>query len=140
MGTPHGGGRWNSFCIFCPLQVDQMAMGSDFLDWLQANAWEPDGNGGTQWSTFGSDDDTLVAADRAAATANDRDPINVYMGSCHKTWYRTGANIEHTDFLHDTSEAFTAPGYVRHCPSGWMSFNIPWPVRRADFALTFGDQ
>jgi Putative serine esterase (DUF676) len=140
MGTPHGGGKWNSFCFWCPLQVDQMAMGSDFLNWLQDYAWEPDGSGGTQWSTFGSDGDGYVAADRAAATAHDRDPINVYMGSCHKTWYRGGA-IAHTDFLHDTQEAWTADAYAHHCPNdGWHEWLLPWPVRRADYAVTYGDQ
>jgi pimeloyl-ACP methyl ester carboxylesterase len=140
MGTPHGGGRWNSFCFWCPLQVDQMAMGSDFLNWLQDYAWEPDGAGGTQWSTFGSDDDNWVAADRAAGTAHDRDPINVYIGSCHKTWYTTEDNIEHTDFLHDTSAAFTALAWAHHCPGGWNLWYLPWPVKRADLALANGDQ
>jgi hypothetical protein len=57
-----------------------MRAGSDFLVWLENNAWNPPGAGGTDWSTFGSDDDNAVAADRAAATARDRDPVSDYMG------------------------------------------------------------
>jgi triacylglycerol esterase/lipase EstA (alpha/beta hydrolase family) len=139
MGTPHGGFRWP--CLFCPLQGDQMSMGSDFLVWLENNAWEPDGYGGTQWSTFGSDNDGWVAADRAAGTGSDRNPVNQYIGSCHKTWYTPVNDIGHTDFLHDTQGGFTAQAYARHCPSGWVFYSgLPWPVRRADFAVTFGDQ
>jgi hypothetical protein len=118
-----------------------MSPGSDFLVWLENNAWEPDGLGGTQWSTQGSDDDNLVAADRAVGTDQDRDPVNKYFGSCHKTWYTTVNDIEHTDFLHDTQGAFTAQAYARHCPTGWVFYSgLPWPVRRADYAVTFGDQ
>jgi hypothetical protein len=139
LGTPHGGIR--PPCLFCPLQGDQMSPGSDFLVWLENNAWEPDGLGGTQWSTQGSDDDNLVAADRAVGTDQDRDPVNKYFGSCHKTWYTTVNDIEHTDFLHDTQGAFTAQAYARHCPTGWVFYSgLPWPVRRADYAVTFGDQ
>jgi hypothetical protein len=141
MGTPHGGGRWNSFCFWCGLQVDQMAMGSDVLNWLEANAWEPDGYGGTDWSTFGSDDDTLVAADRAVGSDNDRNPIQKYFGSCHKTWYTTENNIEHTDFLHDTQKAYTAIAYAYHnCSGGWNYWYLPWPVRRADLAVFSGGE
>jgi pimeloyl-ACP methyl ester carboxylesterase len=141
LGTPHGGGRWNAFCPSCNTQVEQMTAGSDFLVWLENNAWEPDGEGGTDWSTFGSDDDNWVAADRAAATASDRDPVNVYMGSCHKVWY-TGANdIEHSDFLHDTSDNVSADVYRRNCPDAFVFDSTShWPVRRADLAITFGNR
>ena len=144
MGTPHGGGRWNSFCGIggkCTLQVDQMAMGSDFLNWLEANAWEPDGYGGTDWSTFGSDDDNWVAADRAVGSDQDGNPIQRYFGSCHKTWYTTENDIEHSDFLHDTQEGYSAIAYAYHnCSGGWNHWYLPWPVRRADLALYSGGE
>ena len=144
LGTPHGGGRWNSFCGVggkCTLQVDQMAMGSDFLNWLQTYAWEPDGYGGTDWSTMGSDDDNWVAADRAVGSDSDGDPIQKYFGSCHKTWYTTENDIEHSDFLHDTQEGYSAIAYAFHnCSGGWGYWYLPWPVRRADLALYSGGE
>lgn len=140
LGTPHGGARW--YGLACRYdQCGQMRAGSSFLRWLESDAWEPDGSGGTDWSTMGSDDDSAVAADRAVGTADDRDPSHMYMGSCHKTWYRTDSNIEHSDFLYDTSPAFTAVAWTYHrCSGGWTLYSLPWPVRRADFAVTYGTE
>jgi triacylglycerol esterase/lipase EstA (alpha/beta hydrolase family) len=142
MGTPHGGARFAGLCIInCNTQVQQMKAGSDLLVWLENNAWEPDGTGGTDWSTFGSDDDNQVAADRAVGSDHDRSPIQKYFGSCHKTWYTTESNIEHTDFLHDTQEGFTATAFAFHnCAGGWNLWSLPWPVRRADLALFSGGE
>lgn len=140
LGTPHGGARFASACLInCNTQIQQMKMGSSFLVWLQNYAWNPQGYGGTDWSTMGSDDDNAVAADRAAATDSDRNPIDKYMGSCHKTWY-TGANdIEHSDFLHDVQTTSTADAYVRHCSGGFTFYSgAMWPVRRSDYAVTYG--
>jgi hypothetical protein len=141
MGTPHGGARF--FAIGCPLtQCQQMRAGSDFLVWLETKGWEPDGRAGTDWSTFGATDDNLVAADRAAGTARDRDPVHDYIGSCHKVWYRDSANIEHSDFKTATSRAITADVYRFNCQSGgWVKDDTShWPVRRADLAVTFGNR
>jgi pimeloyl-ACP methyl ester carboxylesterase len=42
LGTPHGGARW--YAIGCPYdQCQQMRAGSDFLVWLERNAWNPQG-------------------------------------------------------------------------------------------------
>jgi hypothetical protein len=140
MGTPHGGARWYAVCTL--VQCGQMRAGSDFLVWLESNAWEPDGRGGTDWSTFGSDDDNWVAADRAAGTARDRDPKHDYIGSCHKVWYLPSNNIEHGEFLHDTSKRISADVYRFNCQSGsWVKdLTSHWPVRRADLAVTFGNR
>jgi triacylglycerol esterase/lipase EstA (alpha/beta hydrolase family) len=140
MGTPHGGARW--FTIFCSFkQCQQMRMGSNFLVWLERkrNGWNPQGRGGTDWSTFGSTDDNIVPADRAAGTARDRSPIHDYIGSCHKVWYRGAANIGHSDFKTRTSKRITAPVYRFNCQGGgWRKDNSShWPVRRADLAITF---
>jgi triacylglycerol esterase/lipase EstA (alpha/beta hydrolase family) len=140
MGSPHGGARFAAWCIGCNTQVQQMEMGSDFLVWMQENAWSPDGYGGTQWTAMGSDDDNQVAADRAAATDSDRDPVNKYMGTCHKAWYEEDSNIEHGDFRNTTSAATTADVRVYECGEGWTYYNGGgiWPVRRADLAVTYG--
>jgi hypothetical protein len=119
-----------------------MRAGSDFLVWLERRGLEPDGRGGTDWSTFGSDDDNLVAADRAAGTARDRHPAHEYIGSCHKVWYRESANIEHSELTHVTSKRITADVYRFNCGTGgWVADNTShWPVRRADLAVTFGNR
>jgi hypothetical protein len=140
MGTPHGGSRWYAICG--RLQCGQMRAGSEFLVWLERNGWEPDGRGGTDWSTFGSGDDALVAADRAAGTARDRDPVHDYIGSCHKVWYHDSSNIEHSDFPHDTSKRTTADVWRFNCGTGGWVWDPTshWPVRRADLAVTFGNR
>jgi triacylglycerol esterase/lipase EstA (alpha/beta hydrolase family) len=138
MGTPHGGIRWYGGA--CPyVQCDEMSMGSDFLNWLEDNGYEPDGFGGTDWSTFGSDDDNYVAADRAVGSSQDRDQHD-YIASCHKVWYVTSNDIEHSDFLHDASKRRSADAYVYDCTRGtWVATSAAhWPVRRADLAVTFG--
>jgi hypothetical protein len=133
MGTPHGGAR--AFAWVCPYtQCDQMDAGSPFLEWLEEHASEPDGSGGTSWSTFGSDDDDYVAADRA-----------VQMSACHKVRYLTESNIEHGDFVHvrsgDTGASkTTADVRRRNCPHDWVTDRTShWPVRRAFLAATSGN-
>jgi hypothetical protein len=143
MGTPHGGAR--AYTGFCRVQdwrqCDQMQAGSEFLVWLEGNGWDPQGAGGTDWSTFGSDDDDAVAADRAAGTARDRDPVSDYIGSCHKVWYRESTNIEHSEFLTITTDRITADVYRRNCPGGWVKDDTShWPVRRADLAIAFANR
>jgi pimeloyl-ACP methyl ester carboxylesterase len=140
MGTPHGGARWFAVCGL--LQCSQMRAGSDFLVWLERNAWEPDGRGGTDWSTFGSDDDLWVAADRAAGTGQARSPNHAYVGSCHKVWYLPWEEIGHGDFMHVTSKRITADVWRFSCRTGrWVrDFTSHFPVRRADLAVTFGNR
>jgi hypothetical protein len=115
-GTPHGGARVTSELCDLRLRVrecSEMKAGSAFLTSLEANAWNPQGTGGTDWTAFGSDDDTWVAADRAVGTSRDRSH-NMYFGGCHKIWYpatRTEGSgptkrtfkqpIEHSDYFHD---------------------------------------
>jgi Putative serine esterase (DUF676) len=139
MGTPHGGARWPVF-VCGRLQCGQMRAGSDFLVWLERRGWEPDGRGGTDWSTFGSDFDSLVAADRGAGTAGDRSPVHDYIGSCHKVWYRSPARIAHSEFTHLGAKRPTADVYRFNCQSGaWVADSTShWPLRRADLAVTFG--
>lgn len=132
MGTPHGGARWYASCPFT--QCQQMEAGSDFLKWLENRAWEPDGAGGTSWSVFGSDEDGLVAADRA-----------VFMGACHKVQYLSSSDIGHSDFLHvrsgDTGAKETSADVRRrNCPNDWVTDRTShWPVRRAYLAATSGN-
>jgi hypothetical protein len=64
------------------------------------------------------------------------------VGSCHKVWYLPSNDIEHGDFLHDTSKRISADVYRFNCRSGsWVEdLTSHWPVRRADLAVTFGNR
>ena len=95
LGTPHGGWRGP---IGAGVQVAEMKAGSSLLKALERNGFNPQGRGGTDWTTVGSDDDTVVAADRAVGTNRDRDPRSRYIGSRHKVWYTAVNDIEHSDY------------------------------------------
>jgi len=142
LGTPHGGARWA--VVNCGLEeCDQMRAGSDFLVWLQNNAWEPDGTGGTDWTAMGSDDDNWVAADRAVGTSRDRQ-MDLYFGACHKVWYRSSANIEHSDYMNDMGSRADDDVYRSspdHCGTPLKGDLTYWhPVKRAYQAISFLDR
>ncbi|HEX8067775.1 MAG TPA: hypothetical protein VF520_14750 [Thermoleophilaceae bacterium] len=142
LGTPHGGARFAALCaVNCNTQVQQMKAGSGLLGWLEENAWEPDGYGGTDWTTVGSGEDNQVAADRAVGSDSDRDPIHKYIGSGHKAWYTDANGIEHDDYLHDIQDTRDADVHLYSTGGpGWVfSTSGAWPVRRADLAVTFGN-
>jgi pimeloyl-ACP methyl ester carboxylesterase len=82
LGTPHGGSRGHKFAP--SLQGAEMDPGSSFIKSLVKYGFNPQGRGGTDWTTAGSDDDTAVAADRAVGTDRDREPRDKYFGSQHK--------------------------------------------------------
>lgn len=140
LGSPHGGARsavW--LCVYT--ECDQMHAGSNILVWMQNYAWEPDGVGGTDWTSMGSDDDNYVAADRAVGSKQDHS-ADEYFGSCHKVWYLTSANLEHSDYMNDTSTLLDADVYR---PSGTncggalvQDLNFRHPVAETDQALTYG--
>jgi hypothetical protein len=137
MGSPHGGAQWYSIgCL--QFQCQQMRAGSSFLVGMESTAWEPDGSGGTDWTTFGSDDDAAVAADRAVGTNGSRTAAD-YFGSCHKVWYTTGSNLGHSDFMNDTSDALDADAYYEpgSCFTNSMTYSSSFrhAVRQADLAL-----
>jgi hypothetical protein len=109
-------------------QCAEMRAGSDFLAWLRANAWEPDGQGGTDWTAVSSADDNYVSAGSGTA-----------MGACHKVIYLSSSNVEHIDLLHDGAQAVTADVERKDCPGSWtMDRTYWWPVRATDMALTYG--
>ena len=150
MGTPHGGVRTSWLTLGCSgyaHQCRQMTAGSGLLNWLEDtdrnnNGWNPQSSVATDWSTYGSDEDGFVAADRAAGTADDRIPPHDYIGSCHKTWYRGSSGITHDDFKIEASSAETADVYRYNCNgTGWTSDSSShYPVRRAARALTYGTE
>jgi hypothetical protein len=121
-GTPHGGAKSGkeAECDFAqlfgvPYECTEMRAGSSFLTTLQAQAWNPQGSQGTDWTAIGSDGDKSVAADRAVGTSVNMQ-TNLYFGACHKDWYPTtriegsgrhqhtvSQNIGHDDYMHNGS-------------------------------------
>jgi Putative serine esterase (DUF676) len=96
LGTPHGGSRQKIFNTVCgQRQCSQMRPGDGFLKSLEAEAWNPQGTGGTDWTSFGSDNDQWVAADRAVGTSENR-KTDAFFGGCHKVWY---PNLRHDDYM-----------------------------------------
>jgi hypothetical protein len=128
LATPHAGTRYALACAAVYRQCAQMRPGSAFLDWLATNAPEPDAEGGTDWTTIGSQADELVTGGSANG-----------MAACHKVIYLLSSRVRHSDYQHLTSGARTADARHRDCPDGWItSTDYWWPTRRADLAVTFG--
>jgi hypothetical protein len=94
LGSPHGGAKNAKVGLLtgqCNLvggtrECSEMRAGSGFLTTLERRAWNPQGDGSTDWTAIGSDGDKLVAADRATGSSPDR-RRNLYFGACHKVWY-----------------------------------------------------
>ena len=87
--SPHGGTEVAFVCV--TRQCRDMWPNSAFLVWCDDN---PQGDGGTDWTLFGADDDDVVPAPKA---------INMVAG--HKVVYHTGGTyqVEHMDFLWQNS-------------------------------------
>ncbi len=135
LGTPHGGSR----AFTGPgMQVGQMRPGSSFLKTMEKGAFNPQGAGGTDWTTVGSDDDDAVAADRAVGTDRDRNPRNKYFGSRHKVWYTTANNLEHSDYYKEsTTTKADAPAWVALAGKAFLSqqVKVVHPIRLSFLAL-----
>jgi pimeloyl-ACP methyl ester carboxylesterase len=135
LGTPHGGSRGHRFAP--SLQGSEMDPGSSFIKSLVKFGFNPQGRGGTDWTTAGSDDDTAVAADRAVGTDRDRDPRDKYIGSQHKVWYTAVNHLEHSDYYKVATKNATAIAWVatKGKPFGSHPLAIVYPMRMAYFAL-----
>ncbi len=109
-------------------QCHEMRQGSTFLAWLRQHAWEPDGEGGTDWTAIGAVDDQYVSGVSALA-----------MGACHRIKYLDSANVDHFDLLHAGSRATTADVKRRGCPGdSVLDDTWFWPVRASDKAVATG--
>jgi pimeloyl-ACP methyl ester carboxylesterase len=126
LGTPHAGTGWASWCW--TTQCEQMRPGSSFVSWLAANAPNPQGSGGTDWTAVGAYDDEIVSESSAIA-----------MSAAHKIQYLDSADVAHSDYYNDTTDARTAD--VRYNDGGgpfYTWYDAPWGVRWSDFALLYG--
>ena len=108
-------------------QCTQMRPGSWLLGWLHQYAWNPQGEGGTDWTAVSSVDDQYVSAGSGVA-----------MGACHRVVYLGSSDVRHADLLRDTFGSMTADVKRSDCPATWVTDDTwYWPVRETDLALTY---
>lgn len=127
LGTPHGGSGWGDWCGWAD-QCDQIANDDYLMGWLRANASNPQGTGGTDWTAMGSYDDGLVSEGSA-----------VDMGAAHKVDYLGSMNLGHSDYYNDTTDQRDADVEYWDTPGPWYSwYSAPHAVRWSDFGLLYG--
>jgi pimeloyl-ACP methyl ester carboxylesterase len=127
LGAPHGGSGWASWCPWSD-QCDEISNGSSFQNWLASYAQNPQGTGGTDWTTIGSYDDTFVSEGSA-----------VQMSAAHKVDYLGSMNLDHSDYYNDTSDVRDADVEYWDTPGPWYSwYDAPHAVRWSDYALLYG--
>jgi pimeloyl-ACP methyl ester carboxylesterase len=127
LAAPHGGSGWGDWCPWSD-ECDQIG-GDDYLmGWLRTNASNPQGTGGTDWTTIGSYDDTFVSEGSA-----------VDMDATHKVQYLDSMNLDHSDYYNDTSDVSDADVYYWDRPGPWYSwYDAPHAVRWSDYSMVYG--
>jgi pimeloyl-ACP methyl ester carboxylesterase len=118
LGTPHRGASFAA--LTGTVQGAEMEPSSTLIAWLKANAKNPQGTGGTDWTTIGSHGDLIVHEDTATA-----------MSVPHRWRYTTSPDwIHHRDYMKSS-----APGSTRRaqypCVSspGWCEKSTFYPVQ-----------
>jgi hypothetical protein len=103
-----------------------MRPGSSLMSWLAANARNPQGSGGSDWTAIGSEDDGIVSATSGVA-----------MAASHRVTYRWYMGIDHVDYILDTSTALDADIWREDMNDGrWFPvYDAPHVVRFTDFAF-----
>jgi hypothetical protein len=126
LGTPHAGTGWADWCW--TTQCSQMRPGSSFVNWLATYAANPQADGGTDWTTVGSDNDEIVSEGSA-----------VSMNAAHKVQYMASADVRHGDYYIDTTDARTADVRYNDYGGPWYAwYDAPWAVRWSDYSLLYG--
>ncbi|MEA3203441.1 MAG: hypothetical protein QOI63_1116, partial [Thermoplasmata archaeon] len=143
VATPNNGADQNKYidaCVFVSLayECNQQQSGSDFLTGLGANARNPQGAGGTDWTNLGSDGmnggDTSDSA--GSATTANMDPAHhaVYheqiKHSSPGTTYWKNAVSGTIDAQLDVGDAARGAGASPLA-------NGPWPARFTDLSLAY---
>jgi pimeloyl-ACP methyl ester carboxylesterase len=127
LGTPHGGSGWGDWCPWSD-ECDEIGGDNYLLSWLRTNASNPQGSGGTDWTTMGSYDDTFVSEGSA-----------VDMNATHKVNYLGSMNLDHGDYYNDTTDVRDADVEWWDAPGPWYAwYDAPHAVRWSDYALTYG--
>lgn len=128
LGTPHTGTGKANICAPTHGQCRDLRPDSDFLNDLSRHGQNPQGDGITEWSTYGADyEGTTTSRSATGMTAAD------------KVVYARGQGIKHGDYMHKktgaalyaTDARVTVRHYDRTCPFT-RTF---WPVTLTFVAL-----
>jgi pimeloyl-ACP methyl ester carboxylesterase len=129
LGSPHDGIKMGPFFAGCrgtgdSGQCRQLDASSSFIEYLRANARNPQGGYGTWWSVAGSHADKTV--DEASA---------VRMSVQYKMRWASEVDIEHGEYMHeDAGGDFTADAHCWSTASGASYGNMTegqcyWPIQ-----------
>lgn len=123
LGTPHRGAPLARFCGW--LQCRQMRVDSELIRYLGEHARDPQGQGGTQWTVIGSNDDVLAPSGSAVA-----------MDTPHRIKY-IDESIGHLDLVQETRDADDATFDRWSAERGrWIRTERGnWPLAEAERAL-----
>lgn len=136
-GTPHNGIDLGPFFLGCRIvgdsgQCRQMDKSSSFIEYLRANAQNPQGGFGTWWSLAGSHADNTV--DEGSA---------IDMSVAYKIRWASETSIEHSDFMHEKLGGdFTANAHCWGTTSGQSYANMSegqcyWPIQWSFVILAY---
>ena len=130
LGTPHDGIDLGPFFAGCRITGDsdqcrQMDSSSSFIEYLRANARNPQGGYGTWWSLGGSHADNTV--DEGSATN---------MSVKYKIRWDSNTNLEHSDYMHEKlganpwhSSAISADCSSTTTGSNFIKRKCFWPIQ-----------
>ena len=127
LGTPHNGA---SIAILAgTTQGAEMAPWSHLIAWLKSSATNPQGTGGTDWTTIGSHGDLIVQEDTATA-----------MSAPHRWRYTTSPNwIGHSDYMRSYASGSTRRAqYPCVSSPGWCETSTYYPVQQIRAATRYG--
>jgi pimeloyl-ACP methyl ester carboxylesterase len=117
LGTPHKGASFAA--LTGTKQGAEMEPSSTLIDWLKANAQNPQGKGGTDWTAIGSHGDVIVQEETATA-----------MSVPHRWRYTTSPDwIMHRDYMRSSSGSTRRAQYPCVSSPGWCEKSTYYPVQ-----------
>jgi pimeloyl-ACP methyl ester carboxylesterase len=128
-GSPHLGFAPPFAPCYTSYECRELLYGSAFLNQMAATGSNPQGLGGTDWTTEGSWADAVVSSDSATG-----------MPASHKVSWEKYQGIDHDGFISDAATASDADAeWTTGTTTSWTaSSNTLHPIRWADRALMSG--
>jgi pimeloyl-ACP methyl ester carboxylesterase len=122
LGSPHNGA---SFAMLAgTTQGAEMEPSSTLIAWLKANAGNPQGKGGTDWTAIGSHGDMIVQEDSATS-----------MPVPHRWRYTTSPDwIFHRDYMESSADSTRRAQYPCVTGPGWCEKSTFYPVQMIEAA------
>jgi pimeloyl-ACP methyl ester carboxylesterase len=127
LGSPHNGAMFAM--LTGSTQGAEMEPSSTLISWLKANARNPQGKDGTDWTVIGSHGDLIVQEDTATA-----------MSVPHRWRYTTSPTwIAHDEYMR-SSKAGSSRRVQYPCVSspGWCETSTHWPSQMIRAATLYG--